>query len=491
MDKEVHLIQAGRYWAKIQAAAQNAVVQVFAQVGPFNWLEPYKIEEQYENRGSGFFINNQGYFVTNAHVINQAKQVWVHVPVLGRQPLHAHVVSICPDRDFALLCLKEESLDSICNKLGEITYLPFGNSDFVQRVETVLSLGYPLGQHYLKSTTGVVSGRELLYGRTFIQITAPVNPGNSGGPLLNARGQVIGIAIATVPLANNIGYVIPINELKIVLDNMYTNVLVHKPMLGAQFMFASDEKIHYLKNPSPAGLYVTRVFRGSLLDKAGVCARDMLYEFNGHRIDAYGDADVDWSLDKVPFYDLVSRIKIGDQVPMVFYRQGKRVDIKIPFELIHIFSIRMLYPDYEPIQYETIGGIVIMELTANHIPLLIKLAPELVYYQLPENRLEPVLVIAYILPGSYAHQLRMLRIGDIITHINDKKVKRLRDYRRFIRLSLETGFVVIKTKMEILVVFSLEKLLTDEGRLFKAFGYPISKTVQRLYRILEKRRTQK
>ena len=94
--------------------------------------------------------------------------------------------------------------------LGEIPYLPLGDSDTAYRSDRVLTLGYPLGQESLKSTTGVISGQE----RDMIQISAPINPGSSGGPLLNNKGEVIGICTSGINDAQNVNYIIPINETK-------------------------------------------------------------------------------------------------------------------------------------------------------------------------------------------------------------------------------------------------------------------------------------
>jgi len=485
-NKEILLMQEGMVWGEIQDFAQNAVVQIFAQVGKFNWTEPYKIEDQYEGRGSGFLINEEGFLITNTHVVNEAKLVWVHIPALGREPLYTDVVSICPDVDIALLRLQEGSMQKIRALLGAIPYLTLGDSDQLYRAESVLTLGYPLGQYRLKSSTGVVSGRELLDGHALIQITAPINPGNSGGPLLNLRGQVIAIAIASVPLASNIGYAIPINDLKIIIDNLYTQNLIQKPQLGIQLMFASDEKATYLNNPIPAGLYVTNVFKGSLADKIGLQAGDMIYECNGVRLDPYGDAVVEWSSNKVSFFELMSRIKIGEKASLVIYREGKRLPLEFMYDVVQIFNIRSMYPDYESVEYETIAGLVIMELSSNHLPDLIEGAPELIKYQLAQNRLNSVLVISHMLPGSYAHRLRMLRIGDIITEINGKKVKTLHDMRRVIKQSSTTGLLTLKTELSAFVVFSLAKILEGESRLCKGFAYPLSKMVQTLYRTVEK-----
>lgn len=209
-DEKVLLVNEGAYWTQVQEIVQNAVVQVFAQINRFNWLEPYQSGEQAENRGSGFFIDDQGHIITTSHVILEAKHVWIQVPILGQQLLHADIISICPEQDIALLKLHENDAKNIRTILTSIPYLTLGNSDTVRRTDSVLVLGYPLGQYRLKSATGVVSGREFIQGHSLLQITAPVNPGNSGGPLLNVQGQVIGITIAMVSNVYNIGYAIPI-----------------------------------------------------------------------------------------------------------------------------------------------------------------------------------------------------------------------------------------------------------------------------------------
>ena len=484
--KEVYLIEQATHWGQIESLAQHAVLQVCAQIGAFNWLEPYKVGKQYEGRGSGFLIDQEGFFVTNVHVVDSAKSVWVYLPLLGREALYAHVVSICPAQDIALLKLRDDSLQQVRSRLNGVPHLILGDSDALQRTQGVLALGYPLGQYRLKSTTGVVSGREIVDGHSLIETTAPINPGSSGGPLLNAYGQVIGITVASVPLANSIGYAIPINELTILLDDLRSNKLVHKPMLGAQFIYGCDEKAAYFNNPQPSGLYVSHVFKGSLLEAAGIKVGDMLYECNGLRLDAYGDAQGIWSDENMGLHDLLSHIKIGDIISLVLYRNGNRKEVSFAFEYIPLFAIRMVYPDYEPVEYETIAGMVLMELASNHIEALEENAPELFEYDLSENRLEPRIVITHIVPGSYAHQMGMLREGDIITHVNGKKVGTLQAVRRHIHESAATGYVTLATQVGVFIVFSLKKILDDELRIAHDFLYPVSKMVHKLYRAVEK-----
>lgn len=472
--------KGGDDWSRMQDISQDAVVQVFAQVAQFNWLEPYKTQQQYERRGSGFFINEEGYLITNAHVINEAKRIWIHIPSFGRKTIFVDVVGFCPGRDLALLRVQSEGIALIRSKLGSIPWLPFGNSDLIQRTDKVLTLGYPLGQFKMKSGTGVVSGRESGSGRSLIQITAPINPGNSGGPLLNTNNEVIGITISAVFLAQNVGYAIPINELKLIVDDLYTTSFVRKASLGARFNFSRDAQAQFLNNPLPAGFYVNKVFAGSLFEKAGVKEGDMLYELNGFSLDAFGEAMVPWTRDKTSIHDLVSRLKIGDEVEIVIYRNGERKEIRFTFVLTEPYPIRRCYPDYEEISYEVIGGMVIMELADNHINLLSETVPFIINYTKAENKVDPVLVIAHILPGSQAQIVRSLIPGNLVREVNGIQVGTLQELRAALSHSIETKFLTLKTEDGIFVVMPFAEVLNDEQRLSKDFVYPISDTVQEL-----------
>lgn len=476
-DGKILLVNEGAYWTQVQDIVQNAVIQIFAQVNHFNWLEPYQNGEQAENRGSGFFIDDQGHIVTTAHVILEAKHVWIQVPILGQQLLHADIVSICPERDIALLKLHEKDAQHIRTSLTSIPYLMLGDSDTVKRTDSVLVLGYPLGQYRLKSATGVVSGREFVQGHSLIQITAPVNPGNSGGPLLNVQGQVIGITIAMVPYAYNLGYAIPINELHMVLKDLFSIPLVRRPTLGARFSFGSDEQAYYLRNPVPSGLYICTVFKNSLFERGGIKSGDVIYAVNDFQIDAFGDAFVPWTTDKTSLFDLISRFKIGDTLFMIIYRAGERKEINLKFDIPTINPIRFKYPDFEKIDFEVLGGLVIMELADNHLAYLLESAQNLLLYTRPENKVEPVLVITHVMPGSYAYRLRTLMPGMIIKQANGIDVRTIEDLRKALRTNT-TQFMTLKTDYDVLAVFALDRLIADEDRLSKDFVYPISDIVR-------------
>src|SRR5579872_429286 len=248
-------------WRPIQDRVKDTVVQVFSQVAEFDFLEPYKTPNQYSGYGSAFFINDRGDLLTNAHVVNQAKAIWIQIPSLGKRIVDVEIIGISPERDLALLRLRPEGLALIKQELGSVPYLTLGDSDQVRRSDDVLALGYPLGQQSLKSTSGVISGRE----GNYIQMSAAINPGNSGGPLLDAHGQVVGINSANVPDAQNVGYIIPINDVKKVLPDLYKIKLLRKPFLGVLFNSATETLTELLGNPLPGGCYVVEVVNNSTL----------------------------------------------------------------------------------------------------------------------------------------------------------------------------------------------------------------------------------
>lgn len=463
-----------------QDSVEQAVVQVFSQIVPFNWLEPYAISEQYETRASGFFIDNQGYIITGAHVVDQARSIWIQMPAFGQKIFTVDLVGFCPERDLALLALKKEDKQFIETAIGGIPFLPLGDSDVLKRTDPVLVLGYPLGQYRVKSSTGVISGWESGAGRSWIQITAPINPGNSGGPLVNQFGQVIGMAISAVFASQNVGYAIPINELKIVLGSLYASGLVRRPYLGVAFNFGSDALARSLGNPVPSGLYINKVLARSLVAQAGLQAGDMLYAFNGLKVDAFGDVSSPWSSDKISIFDLLSRLHLGQELDLIIYRKGEELSLSCKFELIEPYPVRTIFPDYEPIDYEAIAGMVVMQLTDDHINLLVEQVPYLLEYTKLEKRTEPVLVISHILPGSQAQLSRALTPGALIEELNGRKVTTIETFRFALQESVKTGFLTVKTADQIAVAFNFKQVAEDELRLSEYFDYPLSDVLRAL-----------
>lgn len=486
------IISAAQLWRPVQEKIRDTVVQVFTQISGVDLLQPYKPPAQGTAYGSGFFINEQGDLITNAHVVNQAESVWIQIPSLGKRIIDVEVVGISPERDLALLRVTPDMLEVIRTELGSVPYLSFGDSDLVRRSDEVLALGYPLGQQSFKSTTGVISGRE----HHLIQISAPINPGSSGGPLLNIKGEVVGINSSGIVEAQNVGYAIPINDLKIVLPDLYKVKILRKPFMGVLFNNGTEALTEYLGNPQPGGCYVVEVVKGSTLDKAGIKRGDMIYEINGHQVDIFGEMSVPWSEDKVSITDYASRLSIGEDLNLIVYRSSERKELSVKFTHATLPVIRRIYPGYEPIDYEIFAGMIVMELTLNHIQLLGDHASGLSKYAELKNQSEQALIITHIFPNSQLFRSRTLSLGTTVNEVNGMKVKTLADFRKALQAGIGDKFLTIlasdnvtRASDNVFVVLRMNKVLDEEQRLAKDYKYALTKTAKELLRIADVQKT--
>ncbi|MBY0353009.1 trypsin-like peptidase domain-containing protein [Candidatus Babeliales bacterium] len=463
-------------WRQVQKRAKDTVVQVFVETAAFNWKEPFKSPKQGRAWGTAFLIDDKGHMISNYHVIDESVAIKIQLPSLGKERFDVNVVGICPERDIALLKLTDSAREKIVEALGTLPFLNFGDSDKVVRTQEVLALGYPLGQEKLKSTQGIVSGREGLWGESYIQITAPINSGNSGGPSLNADGDVIGINTATISKAQNVGYIIPVNDVMNMIDALYLTKLLHKPVLGGKFNNGSKDMLEFFNNPLPGGLYMARVYQNTLLEKAGLQEGDMLYGINEHVLDLYGEANVSWSEDKVPLVSLLNRFKLKQKLTLNFYRRGKKMSVSFDFTLQEPLPIRKFYPGYETIDYEIIGGMVVMELTQNHLDIFE--LPSLVKYHRRENQSKPRLILTHIFNNSATQRARVLEIGDIVEEVNGEKVYTLKDFRRAVMQNKD--FLSVKTESKRFMVLAIETVVQEEAKLASTNFYKKSQLVQEL-----------
>lgn len=475
-------------WRAIQEKVTDAVVQVFSQIAEFDFLEPYKTPSQYSAYGSAFFINEDGYLITNAHVVMQATSVWIQIPSLGKRIIDVEVVGVSPERDIALLRLTPEMVALVRKELGAISYLEFGDSDLVRRADEVLALGYPLGQQSLKSTSGVISGRE----GSYIQMSAPINPGSSGGPLLNQYGQVVGVNSAGVTSAQNVGYIIPGNNVGIIIPDLQKVTLLRKPYIGVLFNHATESLSEYFGNPDSGGPYIVEIIKNSPLYKAGVQRGDVIYEIDGYPVDMFGYLRLPWSEDRVALVDYVSRLAVGQEINIVVYRDGTRKQFTVTFDQSELPAIRMVYPGYEEIDYEVAAGMVVMQLTVNHINGLKSGVPGLARFSEMNQSNEPVLIITHIFPNSQLHRSRVLTVGSTLNEVNGVAVHTLDDLRRALKKPVKNKFITIKASDNvarasdnIFVVLPFAKVAQEERVLARLYHYDVSDTARDLIKLAE------
>lgn len=460
-------------WEALQKQLQDTVVQIFTQFQEFNWAEPYRIPRISGCTGSGFFIDEQGFIATNAHVVNEATAISIQIPTFGKMQFDVDLVGIMPEKDIALLKLKDADREMIIQKLGYFPVISLGDSDTIRRSADVMALGYPLGQQSLKSTTGIISGRE----SGLIQMSAAINPGNSGGPLVNTRGEVIGINSAGIMAAQNVGYMIPINDFKAYLDDLKRGGLVRKPYLGILQAPSTEDLAICLGNPKPGGIYIAEVLQDSPLHEK-LQPGDMVYEVNGHAIDIYGEMTVPWSEDKISIAEYVGRLSVGQKVTLLVYRKGQKLSLECNFERRTLAPIRQVYPMYEPIDYEVFGGLVVMQLSLNHLAVLGITSPGLAKFAEPRCHYEPILIITKVIPDSIAYRARVPFTGTIIDKVNDVEVGTLEQLRDAIAKSKD--MIVIENGDHAVAAFDVQKVLDSEPRLAQLHGYKIGEGLRRL-----------
>ena len=242
-------------------------------------------ERRSVSRGSGFFITDDGYLITNNHVVENAERVTLKT--LDETEYTAKVVGTDPDSDLALLKVDEKNLP----------FIELGDSAGCRPGEWVLAIGNPLTFEHTV-TAGIISakGRQLLGGPTyqnFIQTDAAINPGNSGGPLVNMQGEVIGInaMISTTTGGNiGIGFAIPSDLAKKVVIQLKEKGRVVRGYLGVRGIYPIDEGIRKSLNIDvKQGAMIQEVEPGTPADKAGMKAYDVVTEVNGTPVKDHND----------------------------------------------------------------------------------------------------------------------------------------------------------------------------------------------------------
>ncbi|WP_460294604.1 S1C family serine protease [Clostridium tertium] len=240
------------------------------------------IPQQVDGMGSGFIINEEGYILTNYHVIEGAKEVVVTLSD-GRD-VKAKVVNYDQNQDIAMLKLSDNNV-----KVPAVVQL--GDSDALKPGEEVLAIGTPLSKDFNQTVTG---GLVSAVNRTvetstgvklnLIQTDAAINPGNSGGPLINTKGEVVGInTLKMSGGAEGIGFSIPINEVKDRIDAL------SKPILNLGVSIREvDEKLAK-QYDMQEGLYIVEVSEFSPAEKAGLKGGDIIVKFDGERIKTFDE----------------------------------------------------------------------------------------------------------------------------------------------------------------------------------------------------------
>ena len=258
--------------------------------------------------GSGFIIDKKGIVVTNNHVIKDAEDIIIRVN--GNKEYKAKVIGSDPLSDIAVLQLDTEE---------KFKPVKFGDSDKARIGDWVIAIGNPFGLGGTV-TSGIISARNRSIGLTryedYIQTDASINSGNSGGPLFDMNGDVIGINTAILGRSGSIGigFSIPSNSAKIVIDQLIEFGETKRGWLGVRIQDVTKEIADVEKLDEPRGALVASVAQNSPSDKAGVKAGDIILEFDGQRIQEMKELPI-----------IVARTKVGKKVNVKIWRNKKEI----------------------------------------------------------------------------------------------------------------------------------------------------------------------
>lgn len=381
--------------------------------------QPHK-EHKERSLGSGFIISEDGYILTNNHVVEEADKIKVRFS--DEKELEAKIVGKDAKTDIALIKVEP------AEKLHRVV---LGDSDALEVGEWVMAIGNPFGFEH-SVTVGVVSAKGRVIGLgsaydDFIQTDASINPGNSGGPLINTKGEVVGINTAMLAQAQGIGFAIPINLAEEILPQLKDKGRVVRGWLGVMVQKVTPDLAEKFGLTVGKGALVSKVEPGSPADKAGLKEGDIIIRFEGVEIS---------EMNELP--RVVARTAVGKKTEVVVFRAGKEKALQVVLGEM---------PDAEGAE----GG----EREEKNLGMTVEeITPDLAK-RIGIEETEGV-IVSSVEPGSPADEAG-IRAGDVIKEVNRQtigdmdaylealdKVKADENILFFIRRGNDTLFLVVK-----------------------------------------------
>lgn len=276
---------------------------------------PQDDQFQESGQGSGFLISSDGYLLTNAHVISKSDRI--QVALKDGSLFRGTVVGADEVMDIGLVKIDSDK---------PLPYLPLGKSGPLKIGEWVMAIGSPFGLEQTV-TVGIVSGKGRSLGASpfddFIQIDAPINPGNSGGPLINTQGEVVGINTMILAQGQGLGFSLPIDQVRRVLNQLKENGKVSRSWLGVviQEITIDLKEKHHL--PAAHGAFIIQVLENSPASRAGIQESDLVLEFNGQKITTSRELPL-----------VCAHSPSGIPLPLKVFRKGKEVILQVVLDEI-------------------------------------------------------------------------------------------------------------------------------------------------------------
>ncbi|MFZ5760040.1 MAG: DegQ family serine endoprotease [Thermodesulfobacteriota bacterium] len=385
----------------------------FEQPGPNGFQGQQAIPQKRTSLGSGVIISEDGFIVTNNHVIDEADEI--NVRFANHEEYEAKIIGRDPKTDVALIKIEPKK---------SLPYVTFGDSDQLKVGDWVLAIGNPFGFEQTV-TAGIVSGKGRSLGNgayeNFIQTDASINPGNSGGPLFNMDGEMIGINTAIYSRSGGnigIGFAIPANMAKDVVKQLRETGKVTRGWLGVMIQNVNQDLAQKFGLDRAIGALVGEVTPDSPAEKAGIEAGDIIVEYNGKEI---------LQMNMLPA--LVAQTPVGSTASLVLFRDGKKKEVIVTIAKLNEDEMAMAGEESA-----TILGLTVQELT-----------PELARsFNITDKE---GVVIANVEAGSAAAAVG-LQPGDLILEVNRQRISRVEDYNKAMGTLDKSGSILLRVKRD-------------------------------------------
>lgn len=471
-------------WIEYQEKYRNSVLQLIVVFSIYNPKKPYKNPDDKKASGSGFFISAEnGLLLTNGHVVDNSISIIGRIPKLGKIDLRIKLVRYCKDKDIALCQIYKEDLDIVQQKLGDLTKLnlPLGDNFELKETDEVMAIGYPLGEDEIKFTNGTVSGffpnvdskdnddDDLTISEdkpTYIQITAAINSGNSGGCLLNKQGKVVGINSAGYMFYQNIAFAIGTRTIIGILSGLLepiSNNFSPPSLNDKTALIPKDEKL-ILKIPKFSfewcpvnkyllesfvdsnieGIYVTKVYPDSCFPelqtgdiitdiKIDITPKYNLIKYKNNIVDGKFDnwrtLDIKDLQRNIKLKELTDIIPIGNKITLILWRNNTEYKMEVLYIPTNIYPLIYKSFRFQLLDYEIVAGMCITPLTLNYV----NYDSDLLKYSKGKNRYSNKLIVVDIFPDTEISKTKCIQTGMFLKSVNNNPVNNLEELRMILQ----------------------------------------------------------
>ncbi|MGI6680950.1 MAG: trypsin-like peptidase domain-containing protein [Bdellovibrionota bacterium] len=375
--------------------------------------------------GSGFIISKDGYVLTNSHVVDKMEDIVVRFDG-DLTPYKATLLGQDPQIDIALLKIKSDRKD--------FNFLYLGDSDKLNVGEWVVAIGnqFQLGQTVTAGIVSAVSrqvqGIQASPFANYIQTDASINPGSSGGPLLNSKGQVVGVNTAIFSPSRfggagfniGIGFSTPINRVKKIINQLKEQGKVERGALGVIIQQVDEEVKEALNLPKIKGALVADILKGSVAEKIGIRAGDVIIKFNNYDINDFGELSL-----------RVSEVPLGKEYELELIRDGVIIKKLVKIDKFDFEKATKEDKKNEPKKEDYTLGLLLKEINKKLVDIL----------QIDDNG-EGVLVVD--IDEDVAYLDSGIQRGDLIKEMAGKKVKTLNDVKLIVNnLKEDKPFLIL------------------------------------------------